>query len=160
MCRITVDKSDVCLCTARTVDLGLRQWHLQLDNTAGLLNSLYELVQQHQALLSSRENLQEELQKLRVDVKTADKTIQRLQGQTEHNAQEAGGLSIKVGRGWHCSRGLLRGFCCCNFNSYEELAIRNWLAAPPGQQTWQVCIRQGCRTPSKQPQGVINDSRC
>jgi hypothetical protein len=40
--------------------------------------------------------LQDELQKLRVDAKAADKTIQRLQCQTEQKAQEAGGLNIKV----------------------------------------------------------------
>ena len=40
--------------------------------------------------------LQDELQKLRVDAKTADKTIQRLQCQSEQKAQEAGGLNIKV----------------------------------------------------------------
>jgi hypothetical protein len=31
-----------------------------------------------------------------MDVKTADKTIQRLQCQSEQKAQEAGGLNIKV----------------------------------------------------------------
>jgi hypothetical protein len=40
--------------------------------------------------------LQDELQRLKVDVKTADKTIQRLQCQSEQKAQEAGGLNIKV----------------------------------------------------------------
>jgi hypothetical protein len=39
---------------------------------------------------------QDELQKVKVDVKTADKTIQRLQCQSEQKAQEAGGLNIKV----------------------------------------------------------------
>ncbi|KAF6260244.1 Afadin and alpha-actinin-binding-domain-containing protein [Scenedesmus sp. NREL 46B-D3] len=77
-------------------DLGLKQWQLQGGTTVALANTVYELVQRQQGLLVSKEQLQDELQKLKVDVKTADKTIQRLQCQSDQKAQEAGGLNIKL----------------------------------------------------------------
>ncbi|WIA42524.1 hypothetical protein OEZ86_008507 [Tetradesmus obliquus] len=77
-------------------DLGVKQWQLHGGDTVALVNALYEVVQQQQSVLGSKEHLQDELQKLRVDAKTADKTIQRLQCQSEQKAREAGGLNIKL----------------------------------------------------------------
>lgn len=77
-------------------DLGLKQWQLHGGDPAASLNSLYELVQRQQDLMHSKEQMQEEMQKLRVDLKTADKAVQRLKCQNDQQAQEAGGLNIKV----------------------------------------------------------------
>jgi hypothetical protein len=39
-------------------ELGLKQWQLQGGNAVALVNALYELVQQQQGLLGSKEHLQ------------------------------------------------------------------------------------------------------
>lgn len=74
----------------------MKQWQLGDADPTALLNSMYELVQRLQDIMQSREQMQDEMQKLKVDVKTADRTIQRLQCQGDQKAQEAGGLNIKV----------------------------------------------------------------
>ncbi|KAF8063856.1 ssx2ip-a [Scenedesmus sp. PABB004] len=77
-------------------ELGLAQWQLRGGEPAALLNALYELVRAHQDGAAAREKTAEELSRLRLDVRIADRTIQRLQGQSEAKAQEAGGLAIKL----------------------------------------------------------------
>jgi len=77
-------------------DLGLQQWQLQGREATAVRNSLHELVHVHQQLLSSKEELQDELHRMSVEAKTADKTIQRLQDSNDQKAQDLGGLHIKA----------------------------------------------------------------
>lgn len=83
-------------------DLGLQQWQLQDGEATAILNSLHELVHVHQQLLSSREDLQDELHRMRVEAKTADKTIQRLQASNDQKTQELGGVNIKASSSSAC----------------------------------------------------------
>jgi hypothetical protein len=97
-------------------DLGLRQWQLRGGDPVAALNSLFELVQQHQSLQGYKSSMQEQLHRAKVDVKTADKAIERLQALSQAKEQEAGGLHIKVGGAcsWVCSaeRQLPTGLWC------------------------------------------------
>jgi hypothetical protein len=47
-------------------DLGLKQWQLQSGDAVAAVNCLYELVQQHQQVLESREHAEDELHKAKV----------------------------------------------------------------------------------------------
>lgn len=77
-------------------DLGLKQCQLLEGDAVAAINCLYDLVQQHQRMQEGREQVQEQLHKVKVDVKVANKTIQRLQGQVEAKEQEVGALNIKL----------------------------------------------------------------
>lgn len=48
-------------------DLGLKQWQLQSGDAVAAVNRLYELVQQHQQVLESREHAEDELHKAKVE---------------------------------------------------------------------------------------------
>eukprot|EP00879_Flechtneria_rotunda_P022552 GHRR01023808.1.p1 GENE.GHRR01023808.1~~GHRR01023808.1.p1 ORF type:complete len:431 (+),score=148.93 GHRR01023808.1:420-1712(+) len=84
-------------------EVGLQQCQLQGGDAVAAINILYEVVHLYHSTLGSKEALQDEVHKLQVDVKTANKRIERLQCQNEERAQEAGSLTIKLRQleGWY-----------------------------------------------------------
>jgi hypothetical protein len=63
---------------------------------AAALSAAYELLRLLQRAADQRERQEELLSRLRVEARTADRAAQRIQGQSEHQGQEAAGLKIKV----------------------------------------------------------------
>eukprot|EP00879_Flechtneria_rotunda_P030342 GHRR01032965.1.p1 GENE.GHRR01032965.1~~GHRR01032965.1.p1 ORF type:complete len:462 (+),score=153.04 GHRR01032965.1:420-1805(+) len=86
-----------------SAEVGLQQCQLQGGDAVAAINILYEVVHLYHSTLGSKEALQDEVHKLQVDVKTANKRIERLQCQNEERAQEAGSLTIKLRQleGWY-----------------------------------------------------------
>lgn len=91
---------------ALLVGIGVKS-HLSSCSVLDAVTCLHELLELHLQCVNDKENLKDEVQKLRVDVRTADKALERMKGQHQLKEQEVGSLTIKV----HTLPAYFNAFC-------------------------------------------------